>query len=96
MNDFDSLFDDFKNKVLLIDIRLSRLLPNDMSQSQFRYFVQNIVEKWDSDELQITVECLLYLHNVYLSQKQRDEFIEVLQNHLPIFQSHFQVAPNEA
>ncbi len=86
---------DFKEKVLDIDPRLVRLLPNDMSPSQFESFVCNLVQKWNSDELQITIECLLFIHNVYLSQKQSDEFIEVLQNHLPVFQNHFLVAPNE-
>ncbi len=92
MNDFDSLFDDFKNKVLLIDVRLIRLLPSDMSKQQFQYFVQNLVEKWSGDELLITIQCLLYIHNVPLSETQLDDFIQTLETHLPLFKDFFMVA----
>jgi hypothetical protein len=92
MNDFDSLFDDFKNKVLLIDARLIRLLPSDMSKQQFQYFVQNLVEKWDSDQLRITIECLLFIYSISLNEAQTDDFIQILEEHLPVFQDFFMVA----
>jgi len=94
MNDFDSLFDDFKNKVLLIDARLIRLLPSDMSEQQFQYFVQNLVEKWDSDQLRITIECLLFIYSISLNEAQTDDFIQILEEHLPVFQDFFMVADN--
>jgi hypothetical protein len=104
MNDFDSLFDDFKNKVLHIDARLIRLLPSDMSQGlgqagplakqQFQYFVQNLVEKWDSDQLRITIECLLFIYSISLDEAQTDDFIQILEEHLPVFQDFFMVADN--
>jgi hypothetical protein len=92
MNDFESLFDDFKNKVLQIDARLIRLLPNDMSKQQFQYFVQNLVEKWDSDCLRITIECLLFVYSIQLNETQTDDFIQILEEHLPVFQDFFMVA----
>ncbi len=94
MNDFDSLFDDFKNKVLHIDARLIRLLPSDMSKQQFQYFVQNLVEKWDGDQLRITIECLLFIYSISLNEAQTDDFIQILEEHLPVFQNFFIASDN--
>ncbi len=94
MNDFDSLFDDFKNKVLLIDARLIRLLPSDMSKQQFQYFVQSLVDKWDSDQLRITIECLLFIYSISLNEAQTDDFIQILEEHLPVFQNFFIASDN--